>query len=69
MRLWLGPIFTVFIADAENVEIIMKSKDCLTKPDAYKIVRDAIGSDGLFTSSGKHIKITGKKRYQIFVCR
>lgn len=53
MRVWLGPMLLVFIADAENVEILLKSKDCLNKPDTfYKMIRDAISGDGLFTSKG-----------------
>lgn len=52
-RLWLGPLMVVFIADAENIEIIMKSKDCLNKPFTfYKMIRDAISADGLFTLKG-----------------
>lgn len=44
----------VFISDAENAEIVLKSKDCLNKPDSfYKIVRDGLKVDGLFTSKGK----------------
>lgn len=44
----------VFISDAENVEIVLKSKDCLNKPNSfYKIVRDAMQADGFFTLEGK----------------
>lgn len=54
VRLWLGPKMIVFISDAENAEIVLKSKDCLNKPDSfYKIVRDGLKVDGLFTSKGK----------------
>lgn len=42
----------VFIADAENVEIVMKSKDCLSKPTFYKMIRDGLSLDGLFTLKG-----------------
>lgn len=53
-RIWLGPIMCIFIADAENVEILMKSKDCLNKPHTfYKMIRDGLGVDGLFTLDGK----------------
>lgn len=52
-RLWLGPLMMVFIADAEIIEILMKSKDCLNKPSTfYKMIRDAISVDGLFTLKG-----------------
>lgn len=44
----------VFISDAENAEIVLKSKDCLNKSDSfYKVVRDGLKVDGLFTSKGK----------------
>lgn len=53
MRLWFGPQMVVFIADAENAEIVLKSKDCLNKPyDFYKILRDALNVDGFFTLKG-----------------
>lgn len=53
IRLWLGPLLLIFIADAENVEILLKSKDCLNKPHTfYKMIRDGISGDGLFTLSG-----------------
>lgn len=53
LRLWLGPEMVVFISDAENVEIIMKSKDCLNKPNSfYKMIRDAMQVDGFFTLKG-----------------
>lgn len=42
----------MFIADAENMEILMKSKDCLNKPYFYKMIRDGLGADGLFTLKG-----------------
>lgn len=43
----------VFVADAENVEILLKSKDCLNKPDTfYNMIRDGISADGLFTLPG-----------------
>lgn len=43
----------VFIADAENMEIVLKSKDCLNKADFfYKAFRDALKVDGLITSNG-----------------
>lgn len=54
MRIWLGPELIVFISDAENIEIVLKSKDCLNKPDSfYKIIRDAMQCDGFFTLKGK----------------
>lgn len=43
----------IFIADAENVEILLKSKDCLSKPFLfYKNIRDGLGVNGLFTLKG-----------------
>lgn len=49
-RIWFGPLLTIFIVDAENVEIIMKSKDCLSKPEEfYRQIRDGFGVDGLLT--------------------
>lgn len=54
MRIWLGPELIVFISDAENIETVLKSKDCLNKPDSfYKIIRDAMQCDGFFTLKGK----------------
>lgn len=51
--MWLGPILLVFIADAENVEILLKSKDCLSKPETfYKTIKDGLGVDGLVTLKG-----------------
>lgn len=53
MRFWLGPMLMVLIVDAENVEIVLKSKDCLNKPHTfYKMIRDALSVDGLFTLTG-----------------
>lgn len=53
VRLWLGPEMIVFISDAENIETILKSKDCLNKPESfYKIIRDAMQLDGFFTLKG-----------------
>lgn len=53
IRLWLGPEMVVFVSDAENSEIVLKSKDCLNKPHSfYKTVRDAMQIDGLFTLDG-----------------
>ncbi|XP_031639856.1 cytochrome P450 4g15-like, partial [Contarinia nasturtii] len=58
IRCWLGPILVVFITDAENVEIIMKSKDCLNKPHTfYKMVKDGLGVDGLVTITGEKWRI------------
>lgn len=58
MRLWLGPKMVIFIADAENAEIVLKSKDCLNKPhDFYKSIRDALSIDGFFTLKGEILVI------------
>lgn len=52
-RIWLGPIMAIFITDAESAEILLKSKDCLNKPHTfYKMIRDGISVDGLFTLKG-----------------
>lgn len=52
-RVWLGPILLVFITDAENTEILLKSKDCLGKPETfYKTIKDGLGVDGLVTLKG-----------------
>lgn len=52
-RLWIGPQLTLFVSDAANAEIILKSKDCLNKPDFfYKITRDSLNVDGVFTLIG-----------------
>lgn len=41
------------ITDAENAELVLKSKDCLNKPMVfYKSVKDAMNFDGLFTANG-----------------
>lgn len=53
MRIWFGTNILVFIADAENAEIILKSKDCLDKPELfYNFLRDTLGIDGILTSNG-----------------
>lgn len=58
MRIWLGPLLIVFVTDAENAEIVLKSKDCLNKPPTfYKMVRDGLGVDGLFTLPGLKCEI------------
>lgn len=47
-------MLAIFIADAENAEIVLKSKDCFNKPNVfYKMMRDGIGVDGLITSRGE----------------
>lgn len=52
-RIWLGTDLVVIISDAENAEIILKSKDCLNKPMLfYKSVKDALKADGLITIDG-----------------
>lgn len=54
MRIWFGPKMLVFIADAESAEIILKSKDCLDKPDIfYNVIRDTLGSESMLTVDGK----------------
>lgn len=56
IRIWLGPLLIVLITDAEDVEILLKSKDCLNKPYTfYKMIRDGLGVDGLFTSKGLYL--------------
>lgn len=39
----------VFTADAENIEILLKSKDYTF----YEMMRDGLGMDGLFTLNSK----------------
>lgn len=54
MRLWFGSKMLIFIADAENAEIVLKSKDCLNKPDIfYNVLRDSMSVDGILTSQGE----------------
>lgn len=54
MRLWFGSKMLIFIADAENAEIVLKSKDCLNKPDIfYNVIRDSMCVDGILTSEGE----------------
>lgn len=61
IRLWLGPELVVLISDAENVEIVLKSKDCLNKPHSfYKIIQDAMQIDGFFTLKGSRVIIAEK---------
>lgn len=53
IRVWLGPKLVVFITDAENTELVLKSKDCLNKPMVfYKTLRNAIKLDSIFTLKG-----------------
>lgn len=49
----MGPKLYLFIHDTANVETILRSKSCLRKPSEYDTVRDVLGGDGLFTSSGE----------------
>lgn len=49
MRLWLGTDLYVFVHDAANAEIILKSRHCLDKPDVYRVLADGMGGDGLLT--------------------
>lgn len=54
MRIWFGPKMLVFVADAENAEIILKSKDCLDKPDIfYNFIRDTLGTESMITVDGR----------------
>lgn len=59
-------MLAIFIADAENVEIILKSKDCFNKPNLfYKMMRDGIGVDGLITSRGEVLRRYVKSGFYI----
>lgn len=63
IRIWLGPLLLVYIVDAETVEIVLKSKYCLNKPQTfYKMVRDGLGMDGLFTLSDEFPRKQNKKQ-------
>lgn len=54
MRLWFGSKMLIFIADAENAEIVLKSKYCLNKSDIfYNVIRDSMCVDGILTSEGE----------------
>lgn len=55
-RMWIGPTMFVYIADAENAEIVLKSKHCLNKPRFFrKIFIETLQVDGLFTLDGLKI--------------
>lgn len=57
-RLWYGPKLIVYIADAENAELVLKSKDCINKPNIfYKAIRESITTDNLFTMNEENWKI------------
>lgn len=46
-------MLAILITDAEDAEIILKSKDCLNKPHVFaRIIRDGLSVDGLFTIKG-----------------
>lgn len=63
MRIWLGPLLLVLITDAENAEILLKSKDCLNKPKAfYKMLRDGLNVDGLFTLKGLYLRLCDSEK-------
>lgn len=52
-RFWLGPQLIVYITDAENAELVLKSKDCIEKARfVRKIIREILQVDGLFTLTG-----------------
>lgn len=62
-RIWLGPKLVVVIADAENAELVLKSKDCLNKSMVfYNAVIDAINTDGLITLKGSELIFEDQKR-------
>lgn len=66
IRVWLGPKLVVFITDAENTELVLKSKDCLNKPMLfYKILRDAIKYDSIFTVKG--LQVATEYFFRIYV--
>lgn len=50
----MGPNLYVLVHDAVAAEIVLRSKVCLDKPNAYKVVREVLDGDGLFTASGDH---------------
>lgn len=50
MRIWMGPKLVILITDAENADLVLKSKNCLNKPKLfYKPLRDSLKMDGLIT--------------------
>lgn len=69
IRLWFGPQVVIFIADAENAEIILKSKDCLNRPHIFlKVIQNALEVDGLFTSKGMRIIfLFNERRYSKYI--
>lgn len=68
IRAWFGPKLVVYIYDAENVEIVLKSKKCLNKPQIfYKTIKDAMNADGLLTISGiLKLKLLNKVKRNLF---
>lgn len=48
-----GTKLYLFLHDVDSVTAVSKSRACLRKPEEYGAVRDALGGDGLFTSSGE----------------
>lgn len=50
LRAWLGPMLCVYISDAENAELVLKSKDCVNRPRFFrKIMNDTFKCDGLLS--------------------
>lgn len=52
IRVWMGPNLYIFIHDAECAEQVLKGRSTLMKPKVYEAIKDALGSDGLFSSNG-----------------
>lgn len=59
---------SIFISDAENMEIELKSSDCLNKPDiSYKFIRDASTVEGLVFPNGK-FNVFGWRKNTLGMC-
>lgn len=52
----MGPNLYIFVHDAKGAEQVLKGRLTLDKPKVYEAIRDALGSDGLFSSSGEEWK-------------
>lgn len=63
MRVWMGPNLYIFVHDADSVNKLLHSRTSLDKPDVYAAVRDALGSDGLFSSKGIYLLLPQHSHY------
>lgn len=56
----MGPNLYIFVHDAKGAEQVLKGRLTLDKPKVYEAIKDALGSNGLFSSNGEDWKLHRK---------